>query len=172
MIVKSYIEKNLKAINRLFLSSSSVQQNLFYSKLAILELCGWTEVSMDDVAKRTAKRFCQKAQSHKYIEEIITWNFGFQYEKHFRKMLIPIIGLRGIEHMENKINQSHFQRMCGALSTLKPYRDVQAHEYIKGTTLRIIAPSVAISSFYLIYTGLTDIDRVLKSMKIMCSAKR
>ena len=172
MIVKSYIEKNLKVINRLYLRTNKVQQNLFYSKLAILELCGWTEVSMDDVARRTAKRFCQKPQSHTDIEEIIEWNHGFQYWKNFRKMLIPIIGLRGIEYMENKLNQSHFQRMCGALSNLKPYRDAHAHEYIKGTTYRIIAPSVAISNFNFIYAGLMDIDRVLKSTKIKCIAKR
>ncbi len=172
MIVKSYIEKNLKVINRLYLNSSSVQEGLFYSKLAILELCGWIEVSMDDVAIRTAKRFCRETHSLNYIKRIIERNYGFHYKSHFRKMLIAIIGIQGIEHMEKKVNQSHFQTMCGALTTLKPYRDEQAHEYIKGTTLRIIAPSLTMSRFYTIYTGLMDVDRVLKSMKIMYRAMR
>jgi len=163
MIVKRYIEKNLKVIDRLYLKSNSVQKGLFYSKLAILELCGWIEMSMDDIALRTAKRHIRNKDNLKYFnKEIVKKTYGFDYRYHFRRMLMAIIGLRGIEQMEKSLNRSLFDPMCGALTALKPYRDTHAHEYIKGTTLNLDAPSVTLSRFRILYAGLIDVDRALK----------
>ncbi len=42
MVTKGYILSNLQQIERLYNeSSTSIQKGLFYSKLAIIELCGW-----------------------------------------------------------------------------------------------------------------------------------
>jgi hypothetical protein len=54
MIAKTYILNNLSTIEKLYNDSSSIKNSLFYSKLAILELCGWTEESMDDIIKKCA----------------------------------------------------------------------------------------------------------------------
>jgi len=166
MVIKSYIEKNLRAINRLYNKSSRIQEGLFYSKLAILELCGWIEVSMDDIALRTAKRLIRDANHlHLFEKEVVKKVHGFDYEQHFRRMLIAIIGLKGIEQMERAVDQLLFLPMCGALNALKPYRDKHAHEYIKGVTLRLDAPSLTINRFYLVCKGLRDVEKVLKSMR-------
>ena len=165
MVVKSYIEQNLRTLNRLYRQSARSQEVLFYSKLAILELCGWIEVSMDDIALRTAKRLLRDAKHIKFFEdEILKKVHGFDYERNFRRMLMAIIGLQGIWQMERAVNQSSFQPMCGALTTLKPHRNKHSHEYVKGTTLQLDAPSLTITRFYTIYTGLTDIEKVLKSI--------
>lgn len=166
MVTKSYIGKNLKVCNRLYIESTSVQKGLFYSKLAILELCGWIEMSMDDIALRTATRLIRNPQHIKFFkQEIVARISGFDYEQHFRRMLMAIIGLRGVAQMEKAVNQSKFQPMCGALNTLRLYRNKHAHEYIKGTTLVLDAPSLTISRFQTIYSGLTDVERVLRSMR-------
>jgi hypothetical protein len=166
MIVKLYIEKNLKTINKLYIRSNNTQEGLLYSKLAILELCGWIEVSMDDIALRTAKRLVNDTNNQKLFEkEIVKRIYGFDYEQHFRRMLMAVIGLKGVEEMEGALNQSLFLPMCGALSALKQYRDKQAHEYIKGTTLRLDAPSLTLTRFYTVYKGLINIEKVLKLIK-------
>ena len=76
-------------------------------------------------------------------------------------MIINIIGIRGTEKLEKKLDPAKFQVMAGALDTLKAYRDKEAHEYIKGTTRSIAAPSIIINLFHDIYNGLVNIDEKL-----------
>jgi hypothetical protein len=166
MIAKSYIEKNLRQIERLYNQSATVQKGLYFSKLALLELCGWIEISMDDIILRLAKRVLRDSDHLKYLkEEVIRRTYGFEYEKHFRRMLQAVIGLSGVERMERHVDPQLFQPMVAALTSLKPFRDEQAHQYIKGTTLTIDAPSVSRSRFYLIFNGLRNVDNVLTSLK-------
>ena len=166
MIAKSYIEKNLRKIDHLYAASSSVQAGLLYSKMATLELCGWIEISMDEIVRRMSKRLIRDSKHQKYFEkEIVRKVHGFDYVNHFRRMLIALVGLRGVETMEMKVDPVLFHPMIAALNALKPYRDQHAHEYIKGTTLRLDAPSVTIGRFNPVYAGLVDIDSVLRRMK-------
>lgn len=166
MIVKSYIQGNLYKIEHLYNKSVSTQNGLFYSKLAVIELCGWIEMSMDDMVMRLSIRLLKKATNRKYIEkEIVRRTYGFDYEKHFRPMIEAIIGRSGIECLEANVNPALFQPMIGALSSLKTTRDQLAHQYIKGTTLVIDSPSVTRSRFQLILKGLCDLERVLKKCR-------
>ena len=165
MIAKTYIDRNLRTFNRLYGQASSPQRSLFYSKLATLELCGWIEVSMDDIALRLARRTLRNTSHLQHFEnEIVKKVYGFRYEQHFRRMLMGVIGLQGVATMERRVNQALFAPMCGALNALKPDRDIYAHQYIKGTTLLLDAPSVTINKFRIVYAGLMDVDRVLRRM--------
>jgi len=149
-----------------FYTTGFFQKALFYSKLAILELCGWTEVSMDDIIRRHSKRILKEPQNWQYIEkEVIKRTYGFEYQVHFRRMLISIIGLTGVERLEKTVDPARLQPMIAALNSLKPYRDKEAHEYIKGTTRRLDAPSITRGRFIVIYEGLRNIDTVLRTMK-------
>ena len=56
MIAKSYILKNLKALDKHFINTNSSKDSLFYSKLALLELCGWIEESIGYIVLRCADR--------------------------------------------------------------------------------------------------------------------
>ena len=49
MIAKSYILANLNALDARYKRASRAKDALFASKLALLELCGWIEESMDDI---------------------------------------------------------------------------------------------------------------------------
>ena len=123
-------------------------------------------MSMDDIALRTAKRLIHNNDHLKFFKkDVLKRVHGFEYEQHFRRMLIAIIGLHGVERMEKTIDPLLFDPMCAALNALKPYRDQHAHEYIKGTTLRLDAPSVTIKRFKTVYNGLINVDKVLKVIK-------
>lgn len=164
MITKTYIANNLQQIEKLYNSSTSVQKSLFYSKLAVIELSGWIEMTMDDVVLRLALRRLRDSKHIKIIQSKIKKTYGFDYETHFLPMIEVIIGRSGIEKMNNKVDNSRIQPFIATLSTLKTTRDKLAHQYIKGTTPIIDAPSVTNARFPIVLAGLKNIEDVLRGM--------
>lgn len=166
MIVKSYILANLRDLNRNYGHSASPKEAQFFSKLAILELCGWIEESMDDVVLSCARRHLKVAANLSYCEnEVVKRTYGFDYHRNFRLMLIRLLGLIAVEKIERQIDVNTHGRMTAALSTLKQQRDSEAHTHLKGVTRRINAPSVTIAQFQPVYEGLIEIDRIVRSSK-------
>jgi hypothetical protein len=162
MVTKTYITANLRKIERLYISTTSVQNGLFYSKLAVIELCGWIEMSMDDIVLRLAAKRLRDPKHIKYIEkDIVKRTYGFDYERHFLPMIEAIVGCKGIEEMNSRLDNSLIPPFIGALSALKTARDRLAHQYIKGTTLVIDAPSVTNARFPIVLSGLKNIESEL-----------
>lgn len=162
MICKTYIAANLKKIECLYNSSTSVQKSLFYSKLAVIELCGWIEISMDDLIDRLALRHLRQKKNITYIQkEVVRRTHSFDYENNFLLMIQAIIGRKGIEQMNKRVKDGLILPLIGALSTLKTARDQLAHQYIKGTTVNIDAPSVTNARFFTVLKGLKSIETVL-----------
>src|SRR3990172_5850560 len=103
MVIKSLILSNLSIINRLYNNTSSQKEALFYSKLAILELCGWIEESMDVIVKNCANQKLRNNDNLIFLEkEIIKKVHGFDYHNNFRKMLMQVIGLIRLEIIETR----------------------------------------------------------------------
>ncbi len=168
MIVKSYIESNLHRLDRLYRDTHSPKKAEFYSKLAVLEFGGWIEVTMDEIIARLGNRLIKTEPNRKHLaKQIIKTTYGFEYEKHFRKMLINVVGLAGVEKIESLVDDSKFQPMISALENLKKVRDAQAHQYLKkwDITRRLDAPSVIKIQLGLVHDGLANLDSVLRSIK-------
>ena len=166
MIAKRYILNNLKTLKKLYDKTSRTQEVILYSKMAILELCGWIEETMDDIVRKCSKRNLKDSDNIKYVENnIIKRTHGFDYNDNFRKMLMQVLGIITVEELESKLDLSKFQMMKSTLRTLKLNRDNEAHTHIKGVTTKLDAPSVTISRFWHVNEGLTDIDIKLKSLK-------
>lgn len=167
MIAKSYIMYNLKYIDRKYNSASNHKESLLMSKLAIIELCGWIEESMDDIVLRTAKKWVKDPNNMKMVEkDIVKRTHGFDYVENFRPMLIRIIGLINVERLEKSVDHVKFNRLKSLLPNLKTARNAEAHTHIKGITRTINSPSITISQFPPVYEGLIEIDRVLRSIII------
>lgn len=166
MIAKSYILKDLKSIDSLYKKARTPKQSLFYSKLAIIELCGWIEMTMDEIILTCAKRHVKVASNFNWIEnELVGKVYGFDYKSHFRKMLLGVIGMSCVELLEVKIDQARFIRMKSELGALKGIRDPAAHTHLKGTAIGLDAPSVTLNRFSRIYEGLFDIDKHLRTFR-------
>lgn len=167
MIVKGQILNNLKILEKLYNKTTGGRETLLYSKLAILELCGWVEESMDDIALNCAKRYLKNPRNLKYIEdEVIKPTSGFDYKTHFRSMLMKIFGLINFERIEKKVDPVKRTKLESTLSSLKKVRNPEAHTHIKGATRSINAPSITKSQFIDVYDGLIEFDRVIKNTKI------
>lgn len=167
MIAKTYIIENLRSLNALFVGSTSAKKGLLYSKLAIIEFCGWIEMSMDDIVKRCATRNLSLPKNRKAVQnDIIDKTYGFEYERHFRKMLTHVVGLKNVEQIERRSDPMKLQRLKSALGALKQSRDSLAHTYLKDTAITLDAPSVTKARFTDVYDGLVELERVLATLQL------
>ena len=163
MLAKSYIRANLDRLDVLYRKAKTTQQALFFSKLAIIELCGWIEMSMDEIVRCCSKRNLKNAANRNHIENaVIKRTSGFDYNQHFRDMLIQVIGLKSVERIENRMDASKLQKLTAALSTLKILRNREAHTYLKGVTAILDAPSITKARFTDIYEGLQEIENCIR----------
>ena len=167
MIARSYILANITTLDRKYQRATSVKESLFYSKLAILELCGWIEESMDDIVRGCAKRHLTEQVNIVFIEKhVIKQTHGFNYQTNFRKMLIQLIGIINIEKVEKSLDQGKLTRFTAALDSLKIDRNTEAHTHIKGVTRHINAPSVTLAQFPALYEGLIEFHGALRRMTL------
>lgn len=163
MIALTYMRENLGRLNTLYLRARNSKEALFYSKLAILELCGWIEESMDDVVMRCAIRCLSDQANRDYVEKkVVKPTYGFEYDTHFRSMIVRVVGLRDIERLERRLDISIHTRFKATLSTLKLARNAEAHTHLKGVTKVLNAPSVTMSQFNDVYNGLRAYDVALR----------
>ena len=159
MTAYKYIEKNLKALNTHY--NSSPEDQKFASKLAILELCGWIEQSMDECILRASVRVLKQANNRKLIEERVKKNSGFEFERHFKPMIINLIGVWGFEKISGNIDSAVELKFINELNELKSKRNFLAHTYTKGVTQHYDAPSVTIERLAHVSAGLKAYDDAL-----------
>ncbi len=163
MIAQSYILSNLKALDRRYNQTKSSKEALFCSKLAILELCGWIEESMDDIIIRCAMRHLKDNENRKYCkQQIIKKTYGFDYHNNFRFMLIRLVGLVVVEKLESQVDAAKYGTMKATLDALRTVRNSEAHTHLKGTTRTLNAPSFTIGQFRPVCDGLLEFDRVIR----------
>lgn len=163
MIVKGRILSSLNSLEKLYLQSNNNEKEVFFSKLAILELCGWIEVSMDDVVLKCAKRKIKDQKVIKKIEnEVIKPNYGFKYNENFRLMLQVVVGEIALTKIETKILVADLSDFKALLGMLKKLRDKEAHTYISDKLKTLDAPSWTMSNFRKVYKGLKMFDSALR----------
>lgn len=168
MIVKNYIESTIDELEKMYNNSRSQKKSIYYSKLALIELCGWVEGSMDDIVEKYCNRKLRERRNRIYAKKkIIKPNYGFHYDDNFRKMLMKAIGIVAIEKLERRLenNGGKITVLRSKLNTLKMQRNNAAHTFIKGTTSTFPAPSVIKSDFNnILYPILKEIESEIRSM--------
>ena len=118
---------------------------------------------MDSVILRCAKRCLKVPKNLEMCEkDIIAPTYGFDYHKHFRAMLIRLLGLVTVERLESQVDQPKHVTMKSTLGSLKTVRDSVAHTHLKGTARSLDAPSVTIGRFQRVYDGLLDFDQAMR----------
>ena len=160
MIAKSYIEANLKELDRRFRNARTQKEPLYFSKLAVLELCGWVEISIDDLICRAVRRKVKDARKFEtFSTKLVRNNYGFHYERNFRKLLCSAIGEIHVADIELNMDQLKRQQLESELNTLSSNRNSLAHTYLKGVTQQVDAPSRTLSRFHLTYAGLKEFEK-------------
>ncbi len=164
MISKTYIQENLRNLDVAYRTSQRQKQLYYFSKLAILELCGWLETSMDDIVLRHCNRHLSVIANRKFVEkEIIKKNHGFDYNSNFRMMLIRLVGIVQIELIESRTNAVTQALFESNLTSLRTLRNSLAHTYTK-TLGQIDSPQITRSRFKPLYDGLYAYDQHLRDL--------
>ena len=171
MINKEVIELTLQDLENLYNSAMTNDADqkilIFYSKLATLELCGWIEESLDDIVLRYADTKLTQEKNTEDFKKIVKDNFGFDYNKNFRKMLMSLIGLISIEKLESNLQERDFLDLKSQLGSLKTIRNSFAHTHINPhinqieVTRTYYAPSITKRTFQKVYRLLTVIETEL-----------
>ncbi len=121
---------------------------------------------MDDVVLRCACRHLKDRENLKFVrKEIIKRTHGFEYQQHFRRMLIQLLGVINVERIEKSVDQNKRMKLLATLNVLKTVRNTEAHTHIKGVTRHINAPSITLSQFPALYEGLMEFDATLRRTK-------
>lgn len=165
-IAKVKIQKTIGELDKLYNNTSNPNLQKYYSKLALLELCGWIEQSMDDIVLKCAKR-CLKDNKHiKIVQQDVKNNSQFDYENNFRKLLIQIIGLMNFEKVEKNVKPLSLATLKPKLNDLKALRNSHAHTYSENCTAVFNAPSLTKGYFIDIFNALKDYEQTIKKLKL------
>lgn len=166
------ISDSLKRLNRLYQKIRDPEVNLYCAKIAVIELCGWTEQTIDRMSLDLAK-ICLSSNRERtdYEKKVVEKTFGFEYEKHFKEMFVQIIGRKGFSEMEDYLDTKYpqvFQNFKSSIGALKPIRNQAAHTSIHQVSPSnkpansIAAPSSTLRHFENIRIGLFLIEKELK----------
>ena len=165
MIPKRPLLHQLKKLDKLYngaLLGSDNELPKYYSRLAVLELGSWVEECMDDIVKCYPKRKrVREISSQQYIDDIVSKNYGFEYNDNFRKMIKRVSGIVILERVEKKMNPTLKQGLESTLTKIYPERNDHAHKPIH-LAPNFTSPSVCISLFDNIYDGLKEYEKHFK----------
>tara|TARA_B110000027_G_C15947809_1_gene224204 strand:+ start:31 stop:528 length:498 start_codon:yes stop_codon:yes gene_type:complete len=164
MIAKSYIKSTLQELDILYNSASSQKKAIYFSKLAVIELCGWIEETLDEIIIKHGNRNLKAPENKEYCKiRIVNPNYGFQYNNNIRPMLISLLGLIQIEKLEFELEKTaQITLLKSSLGNLKSTRNEAAHTHLKGITRSYNAPSRTIGDFNRIAIILEKIDIELR----------
>jgi hypothetical protein len=126
---------------------SSTQWAILYSKLAIVEFCGWIEQTFDKVLFEYAEnKVCENYSL--YIKEVIKKHHGFNYNDHIRKMILEVVGINNLENLEDFLSYTNdLDTLKSILNTLTKIRNMATHTYTShGATPNYHSPSVILSN--------------------------
>lgn len=139
---KEPIETLIRELEKLYDAPANLTHKDLYSKLALIELCGWLEISIDKIVEGYSATKLFEPTNQEDFKKIIDKTYGCDYKSHLRPMLINLIGLKGIEKLEANLKaQGVFQILVAQLGSLWSLRNSAAHTTIVGVTTSYQSPS-------------------------------
>jgi len=151
MINYTDIETNIITIDGKYNNPlTTTHEKILYSKLAVLEFCGWIEESLDQMLKDYMNSRIMVPNQKYVIDNIIKKNSGFEYGTYTRKMFCSVLGMKNLESIETTLNGNGGQIVTleSLLQNYTKIRNDAAHNSTPlGTTLSYNAPSVVLADF-------------------------
>lgn len=163
MQAKQPIEDLLKELQKLYDNPTDPNHKDYYSKLALLELCGWLEHVQDEIIKGYSDiKLTEQKNKEEVSNFVIGKTYGFDYIDHFRPMIIKLIGFKQTEVFENTLKSAgHFQILRDQLSSLWALRKRAAHTSFVGVTITYQSPSSMRTYLNSLYPILTTLETEL-----------
>jgi hypothetical protein len=160
MLPKQPIEDLLNELVNLYDSTSDSNHKIYYSKLSLIELCGWIELCIDEITKNYIDLKLSKTTNINLAKKQFVDNtFGFEYDKNLRPILIKLIGIVNVEPLEDLLDHNgDFTLLKSQLNSLISLRNPAAHTSIAGVTHTYQAPSTMLIYLNSIYDKLAKLE--------------
>lgn len=132
----------------------------YYAKLAIIELCGWIEEFIDDMARE----YCSSIRDSGELEALLGNVHGFNYP-HLRTVLIQIVGITKVVEIEYQLQNKgiSYAVLKSQLGVLTKKRNDVAHSHMAGVQRTYDAPSNIIHELANVEKALLDLKRELNA---------
>jgi len=158
MIDKAKIEGTVNDLNAKYNNKSSTNDDmLLYSKLAVMEFCGWIEESFDLILREYMTKVNIDNANIDFINKNIIRPFSsFEYQK-LKFLLLSMFGIKNIQTIETAIG-TDFEKFKSILGTFQDKRNKIAHTFISGTQQQIAAPSEVL-------TNLTNLFPIMQKLE-------
>lgn len=158
MVSRYYIRRNLKSLNQKYIRAKTLAEPLYFSKLAIIELCGWIETSLDEIYFSSLPHFVEEQRYIGKVEGRIKDTYGFNENKHLKPLLNILVGYHGVEKLEKSCNPNILGALYRNLNELTIMRNNLAHTYIKGFTTTIESPQLILGRLEQVADGLDHLE--------------
>lgn len=159
MIDYDSIQNTLKRLNAEYNACNDEHLPVLFSKLAVLEFCGWIETSIDNILITYVDNTIVKDDTVKRIKEIINQNYGFKYNKNLFPLFCSVLGIKNYEIVIGAMSDVSFENFKSLLGTYSIERDSAAHtDTPKGTTKTYKAPSSVLHAFNLIKPAIQTLE--------------
>lgn len=127
---------------------SDIQMPILFSKLAVIEFCGWIEESFDDVLYQYIRNHIIDSDHIRITRSFVNKNYGFDYENHTFKLFSIVLGINNWENILDKVSPIDLTNFQTILKNYSTIRNRAAHTYTPiGTTRVYDAPSVVLGEF-------------------------
>ena len=143
------ILQNLDSEYSLYVGGADIEKPIIISKIAVLELCGWIEESVDQIlldyiSQRISDKVCRT-----YVEDIINKNYGFKYKENLFHLFTVVLGVSNWENIVDVLTYSRISILEAICNNYTKLRNVAAHTYrLTGITVTYHAPSQVIADYH------------------------
>ncbi|MBV7498807.1 hypothetical protein [Achromobacter sp. ACM05] len=131
MLSTAELLQNISVYQAHYDEAQNLRELLLPSKAALLDVCGWLEEAMDSIVIDSAHR-CNLSSDrlHAIQQQYVKRTYGFEYSRHFEKMLTAVIGFKVLEQAEAHIGATTLMPFMAAVSSLVPLRNHYAHTHL------------------------------------------
>lgn len=166
MVTRYYITRNLRSLKRKYDRSKTQAEPLYYSKLAIIELCGWIETSLDEIFEANAPKFANERRYSNNFAARLKKTYGFHEVSHLQPLIVALVGYNGLEKLEASCDRRLMGGLHRNLNELTEMRNRLAHTYIKGFGVTIESPQLILRRLENVANGLDHFTEQLDLLAV------
>ena len=119
---------------------------VFFSKLAVIELSGWLEDSIDEILYEYIGQHLLDSDVINPVKDIIQKNFGFKYGSNILKICLSVLGANNWENIVDKLKPVEYSNLKAITGSLTDSRNKAAHTSTVATRT-FNAPSLTLADF-------------------------
>lgn len=166
MVSSASVRQNIAVLSKAYNTAPDPKLQLFYAKLALLEVCGWIEETVDFLVLRHAKHTLSTAgECAKFKKDVVDKQHGFNYKENIVPMLVGLFGRVRMAEFESYYDAAQLDVLKSTLGSLKLARNDHAHTHLKGVTVTVMAPTKLAEYLDKVIVGLNEMEMALRLMR-------